>query len=355
MQEAAFQHYFPLLQLIFEAAFPGLKCPRVNLRPIQRVMLLALALQAWRRAMVKLPHLSIDNTWPVQSLFTFFDDYLPLMLDAPVIITSQDYNRFESLLVRSLPFFVQTGKHKNVLVILTILGRMGFYRRANIPLYNYIHDHFWFFSVALCHPAVDQHYHGEKLEAQALNLRTGKPRPENVGTTLFKFKVTQEINLDAAAEKLIGILLATQDLTGWQGRAARPCGTATTAGKHPRATKLHRFCDALQLGEAVLPLAQRPDKRIQVGSYVDISAYAYPCASRALLEGSTPCHPAPCGCCRHTFDGGIPDKRKCQNCNRILEMVMEMVLEKKNQVAKTWDSQTAAEEEDEEETPNFDN
>ncbi|KAI8825651.1 uncharacterized protein EV422DRAFT_616729, partial [Fimicolochytrium jonesii] len=284
MQEAAYKHWFPLLKILYKAAFPGLVCPQVNLRPIQRVLLLSLALQAWQLAHTptSTAPMAHDYSWGGNVIRTFFKEHLPLMLDAPVIITSLNYDHFEEFLVCRLLFFIQMGKQNYVTIILCILGRMGFYRAHNIPLYKWIQNNFRYLSEEaielwhsvirpLIHPTMQQNQAEQRVmfkaalqeadaqEAAVLNLRQGKLQGANAGTLLFQFRKDQECNLQAAADKLLSILDQIIVYNRDHGGPAYE-RESRTAGKNPVTTRLYRFTtepDGLLLGEAVIPLTQR--------------------------------------------------------------------------------------------------
>ncbi|KAI8817155.1 uncharacterized protein EV422DRAFT_570998 [Fimicolochytrium jonesii] len=242
-----------------------------------------------------------DYSWGGNVIRTFFEEHLPLMLDAPVIITSLNYDHFGEFLVCSLPFFIQMGKKNYVTIILCIFGRMGFYRAHNIPLYKWIQNYFRYLSEEaielwhsvirpLIHPTMQQNQaelrvmfkaalqEADAQEAAVLNIRRGKLRGANAGTSLFQFRKDQECNLQAAADKLLSILDQIIVYNRDHGGPAYE-RESRTAGKNPVTTRLYRFTaepDGLLLGKAVIPLDQRrPNAQghtvVKVGKHVDIT------------------------------------------------------------------------------------
>ncbi|KAI8823694.1 uncharacterized protein EV422DRAFT_612189 [Fimicolochytrium jonesii] len=306
-----------------------------------------------------------DYSWGRNVIRTFFEEHLPLMLDAPVIITSLNYNHFEEFVVCSLPFFIQMGKKNYVTIILCILGRLGFYRAHGLlPCAQ--HPALRMDPKQLPQNQAEQRVmfkaalqEADAQEAAVLNLRRGKLRGANAGTSLFQFRKDQKCNLQAAADKLLSILDHIIVYNRDHGGPAYE-RESRTAGKNSVTTRLYHFTaepDGLLLGEAVIPLTQRrPNAQghtvVKVGKHVDITRYAFPFDNAGH---NTPCQPLSCGCCRHCSSVRAMFKQsKCPNCFAITKEIMQAVVADRNSKVQEWSQAGVAGEESDEEPSVFD-
>ena len=214
-QQAVFSTFSPIITQVWKAVFPRKKLDP-DPDPRERKFALEIACEAWKKCRTCCLTLvaNLDKV-PVDVIFmlNFFEEFLPLCLDAYALFLSSDFGRYEEVLLRLLRMFIQLGKNHYVLCTCIFVANLMHWKTHLPNLYCEMRAKLRFCSeeeVEIFHSLIRPHVRSKKsskevaLEVNAYGgnmkmLQTWRPhKPKRKGCIRKAAQLTTERILTAS-------------------------------------------------------------------------------------------------------------------------------------------------------------
>jgi len=147
-QEAIFLHYRPVLEKLYRAMFPGRNFP-VYPTAMERKFVLEVIALGWKRCRGEcLRRLALLDSIPLDAvvLVQLLDEFVPVALDVYAVFLSGNFQKYESILLRSLVMFLQLGKRNYVRCLSIFIGQLLHWQEKYPALYASLTENLRFLS-----------------------------------------------------------------------------------------------------------------------------------------------------------------------------------------------------------------